>query len=80
MRRMNNNGMQAHDMQWNALCCAFDLRNTAGYQPSNSRPLAPARGGEQGGQAPTLEKNQGEHGPPWKFYPWSENFLAIVCQ
>ena len=27
---------------------------------------APARG-EQGGQAPTLEKNQGGHGPPWKF-------------
>jgi len=29
-------------------------------------PWAPARG-EQGGQAPTLEKNQGGHGPPWKF-------------
>jgi len=27
---------------------------------------APARG-EQGGQAPTLEKNQSGHGPPWKF-------------
>ena len=26
----------AHDMQWNALCCAFDLRNNTGCQPSNS--------------------------------------------
>ena len=25
-------------------------------------------------------KNQGGHGPPWKFQPWSENFLAIVRQ
>ena len=34
LRQMN--GTHAHDMQWNALCCASNLRNTAGYQPLNS--------------------------------------------
>jgi len=36
-------------------------------RPLDSIRLRCARMGEQGGQAPTLEKNQGGHDPPWKF-------------
>ena len=38
-------------------------------------------GGGQGGQAPTLEKIRVGMAHPGNFsQPWSENFLAIVCQ